>query len=76
MKRKIKTSPGQITIFDNIIYANNYYNNLKEAMISAMQDFYIRKKYPSKIITINNIYNLKAMKRFWQLHGLLDQCIY
>ena len=72
MKRRCEISPGQLTIFDHAVYANQPYKNLKDAMIQAMQDFYIRKIYPRKIITINNVYDLKSMKKFWQLYDLYN----
>jgi len=74
--KKIKTSPGQISIFGHIIYGNKIYNSLKDAMLCAMQDFYIKKVFPAKIISGNKTYYLRDMKEFWNINGFHDYYIY
>lgn len=73
---KSKVSPGQISLFCPVVYNNKNYKSLKEAMISAMQDFYIKKKYPPKINNLGKTYNLKNMRRFWLMNELFDQYVY
>ena len=73
--KKIKVSPGQISLFCQVIYAGKNYESLKKAMICAMQDFYIKKIYPAKIIDTGKIYYFKDMKRFWTINGFFDQYI-
>jgi hypothetical protein len=72
MKNKSKISPGQLTIFEQIVYGDKNYKNLRDAMICAIQDFYIKKIFPSNIIATNNIYDLKAMKKYWRLYEIYN----
>ena len=74
--KKNKISPGQLDIFSRVVYSNRCYANLKDAMLSAMQDFYIKKIYPEKIKTIDNVYAFREMKKFWEKHGFYDFYIY
>lgn len=72
MKRKSKNNTGQLSIFDQIVYAGRSYNDLKKAMIEAMQDFYLRNKYPRKIITPSKVYDFQAIKDYWNRYELYD----
>lgn len=72
MKNKIVTAPMQLGIFDVIMYAGRRYFDLQSAMISAMQDFYVRKILPPKIVEGSREYNLRDMKRYWERYELQD----
>jgi hypothetical protein len=69
MKKQLS---NQLSFLGLIKYNKYNYKTLREAMISAMQDFYILKKFPPPIITINRTYNLRDMKQYWRRYELED----
>ena len=76
MKRKSKICPGQLSIFEQVIYFDKKYNNLKDAMYTAFLDFYAFNKYPAKITAFGCIYDFRSMKKYWDIHGFEDIYIY
>jgi len=71
MKNK-RYSPGQLNIFEQIIYFDKKFNSLKDAMYAAFLDFYAFNKYPAKIKAFGAVYDFKSMKRYWNMYGFHD----
>ena len=65
---------------DEVIYFYKFKNktvikkfdSLKKAMYFAFEDFYIRNVFPRWILSDNERFNLRDMKKYWEKYCLLD----
>ena len=63
--RKLRHSPGQLSLLSAVLYDNKFYPTLKAAMIQSFFDYYNYKKI-GNINTATNSYSLAYQKRWWR----------
>lgn len=69
---RYKQSPGQLSLFGQVLYFDRKFDVLKDAMKAAFFDFYAYGKYPVKIEAGGNVYRFREMKKFWDIHGFYE----